>query len=288
MEILGSLIVIVSTALWVLLKYGKRFPAEKLMWIFFFYVVSALAVSWFLTRIIARIPKPSFWPETRRFGSAVGNRVSSFLARAVPAALGKKPGLLACSIVYVLFCRSPLDTFVMATAVVFSALAVWAFVASVSSTLTLVAAGVAAIALVCALSLSVPIVDQLMALRRCTPPECYARYCSDAPAWAWESLEGAYSYQIGLSAPLERYRSSWPAILGWDLGKQTRMADLIVRSRSSDQAWLRAWFDAHPKGRGGTRMVANLAWLLLNEPAARTECRKRIDAITEKHGKKND
>lgn len=216
----------------------------------------------------------------------VGNRISTFFARAVPAVIGKQPGLLVCSVIYVLFCRSQLDTFVMGNAVTITMLSIWTVAVYASTTLVLTAIIVDVIVLICALSLLIPIVNQLMAMRRCTPADCYTRYCNEAPSWARESLEGAYSYQIGLAATLGHYHRSWPDILTWNAGKQAKLADLIVRSRSSDQTWLKAWFDAHPKGR--TRLVANLAWLLLNEPEARRECRKRIDAIIDKHGKKNN
>ena len=282
---LGSLIVGVATALWVLVRYGKRYRGHKIMWILFFYLAVALSVSWFLSPILRRL-------RALLSKTGVGRRVRTGLAsllRALVSPLARRSSRAlvdrgAAPVFYVLFCRSPADTSVLGSAALFVVLAFLTFLVMGSWIVCLATTGVALVVLMCALSLSRVMIDQLTAMRRCTSAASYARYCEDAPDWARQSLEAAYSYRIGLPAPLERYRKEWPDILGWETKEQAKLSDLIVRSRSADRRWLRAWLDGCRRGDdAGTRTVANLAWLYQTEPAVRDECRDRLRAIRERH-----
>ena len=97
-------------------------------------------------------------------------------------------------------------------------------------------------------------------------------------------LSFAHRRSVPIKSKRPRTQLEWPDILGWETKEQAKLSDLIVRSRSADRRWLRAWLDGCRRGDdAGTRTVANLAWLYQTEPAVRDECRDRLRAIRERH-----
>ena len=292
-EILVNLMVAVAVGLWTLSNYGKRYRREKLLWILVFYVGAALAISWIAAKLLARfLRKLSGSDLLRRAWVAAGDRLSPASVRIACAALGKRRGLMCCAVVYAIFCRNAVDSLVLTHALLLPFVSAWLWSGPYLDVtyfcLCLCVSLASCVALVCALSLYAPIVQALRAPRHCMPADSYRRRCREAPPWATGSLEGAYSFTVGLAAPLARYREKWPAILEYENPeRQAELSDVMTRSYSSNRHWARAWLRARGEsGPANAREVAAAAWLSLHGPDdMREDFREAIQRKAAGHGK---
>ncbi len=273
METLWNVIIVVSVALWVMGRYGKRYENEKLVWILFFYIFVALLVVWTPIWIVHRLVE-SLRKKKKNPPPPKQPRPKSLVVTRICSVLGNPRGLMCCAVFYTLFSRSRVDSVVMNSAISLPFLSVWLWGSSWWAAVA--TALLAVVTLICAISLYSPTVRALRAVRYCTPHDCYLNRYREVPPWVMESMEGAYSFTVGLAAPLSKYRRKWPTILKCkDAAKQAKLSDIVTRSNSSDPRWARTWL--RTARMTNTQDVANMAWLSIHgPPAVQEKCKERL------------
>ena len=286
METLWNVIIVVSVALWVMGRYGKRYENEKLVWILFFYIFVAMLVVWSPIWIVRWLR--SLRGKKKNPPLSKQPRSNSLAVTRICSVLGNPRGLMCCAVFYTLFSRSRVDSVVMTSAILLPFLSVWLWwCLSVWWGPPAITALLAVVTLICAISLYSPTVRALRAVRYCTPYDCYLNRYREVPPWVMESMEGAYSFTVGLAAPLSKYRRKWPTILKCkDAAKQAKLSDIVTRSNSSDPRWAGTWL--RTARMTNTQDVANMAFLSIHGPPAMQEkCKERLRDAREAKKKLN-
>ena len=272
MEIVGNLVIAVCVLIWVQRSYANKYKPEKLVWILIFYEAVAFVVSLLLFRVLRRlawwfkIPLVSVASIAHKALTVVGGWISYAAVRGACTGLGVARGLTLSAAIYTMFLRSRVDAFVLVNAVVLSVASAWMWsIPGFPLVLCLMMTLIAIVACFCAASLYGPMVSSVTSTRIHT-----------APTWAMDSIEAAFSFTLGLSAPIHQYKEVWPDILKAPLDASS-LADTTVRDNYQDSEWVEIWLDNNNDPLSDARKVANAAFLCKYGPPRLTErCRQAL------------